>query len=271
MTARLAVENAFSVVQFPLHTITANEAGTGSEAFRFATGRRADHWSPTTTNADAWIKVACDRTRAFDCVRLWDHNLAGYTVRVQCSDDDFTTTQTVFNATLPTMPATGAVDDDFGVLTEDSMWLLVFPVRAAKYWRIYVPAMGSGLKPSINGGLGLSVTFDRDRGDLVDANDLSAMEERSEAGYLGRGTRALVRGGAVTIKQPSLFAYEHLRYHIQRFGAGSPGVLVFDDERAEQAVMAIRPLGRMGFRQDRSWFYPQGELPWVEHEPPEVA
>lgn len=270
MSARLLVDNLFSVAQYPDHVISATEEPAGLEAFRFATLRRDDHASATTANADWSIKAACDRSRGADMACLWDHGLAGETVRIQCSDDDFASTQTAFEGVLPTTPATGALTDALGVLTEDLMWVAQFPFRSAKYWRVFVPAMGAGLKPIVNGLVGLSVAVNPDMGDLVDANDLMAQEERSEAGYLGRGPRALVRGGALTIKS-SLFDYEQLRFHLQRFGAGVPGVLVFDEARAEQAVMAVRPLGRMAFRRDRSWSYPHGELPWEEHEPREAA
>lgn len=270
MSAILLVDNLASLVQYPLHAVTADEEPAGSEAFRFATGRRGDHAAASTLNDDWFLKIVCDRVRAFDFVCLWDHNLAGETLRWQASDDDFGTIQTLFDATLPTISATGDVDDALGVLTEDGMWLKRVPVRAAKAIRLFVPAMGANQRPSINGLVGLSYAFDRDLGDLVDATELQTTEERSEAGYVGRGVRAVGRSGAVPIKLPSLFDYEQFRYHLHRYGHGAPAPLVFDEARAEQAVMAIRPIGRLGFRQGRDYFYPTGELPFQEHEPVEV-
>lgn len=270
MSAILLVDNLSSVVQYPNHTVTANEEPQGTEAFRFSTLRRNDHWAPSTTNADAWRKTTYNRVRAFDFVCLWDHNLAGKTYRLQASDDDFATIQTVFDGTLPSVPGTGDVDDAFGVLTEDLMWIKRFPAPIATFaHRDYIPAMGTGLRPILNGIVGLSCSLDRDMGDLMDADELAAEEQMSEAGYRGRGPIALLRGGTLPTRTSTLFAYEQLRYHLQRF-ARSPGVLVYDEARAEQAIMAIRPVGRAGLRQGDGYFYPHGEIPFVEHEPREA-
>lgn len=273
MSAILCVDNVFDAVeQYPGHTITATSEPTLLEAIRFAAGRRDQQASATTANLDWWIKATFDRVRAFDFVCLWNQNLAAKTVRIECSDDDYGTTQTIFNAALPTTPGTGSVDDALGVLCEDgTMWIKRFPVRAAASVRIFSVAMGAGLKPRINGLLGLSYSFDRDMGEFSDTNDLLATTERNEAGYIGRGRRTVFPSGAVPIHHPSFDAYEQFRYHVKRYGAGSPAVLIFDEFRAEQALMVSRPDQRVAFRQDRSYFYPFGALPYQVHEPKEGA
>ena len=273
MSALLCVDNLFDTVeQYPDHTVTAEEEPAGFEAHRFAAGRRDQHASATTADSDWWIKSVFDRVRAFDFICLWDHNLAGETVRIQASDDDFGTIQTVFDAALPTVPGTGDVDDALGVLCEDGMmWLKRVPVRAAAAVRIYSVAMGAGLKPLLNGLVGLSYSFDRDMGELVEANDLLATRERNEAGYVGQGRRTVFPSGVVPIHHTTFDAYEQFRYHLKRYGAGSSAVLIFDEARAEQALMVRRPDQRLGFRQDRSYFYPFGQLPYEVHEPKEGA
>jgi hypothetical protein len=274
VSAILAVDNLFdSVEQYPGHTVTAEEEPAGLEASRFAAGRRDQHASATTANSDWWLKATFDRVRAFDFVCLWDHNLAGTTLRVQASDDDYVSPpQTIFDAALPTTPGTGDVDDALGVLCEDGMmWLKRFPVRTAASVRLYSVAMGAGLKPSLNGLVGLSVSFDRDMGDFVDANDLLGTEERNEAGRVGHGVRTVFPSGALPIHHPTFDAYEQFRYHLKRYGAGSPAVLTFDEARAEQGLMVRRPQQRLGFRQDRSYFYPFGQLPFEVYEPREGA
>lgn len=279
VTPVFLVESLFSVRHFPLHTIVGNEEPAGTEAFRFATLRRADHWSPSTFNADANLKVTCNRARAADFLCLWDHNLQGETLRIECSDDDFGTTQTIFNAVLPTISGTGDVDDALGVLTEDGMWLKRFPLRSAKYWRLFVPAMGANQKPSINGLLGLSYGLTQyDYPFAPSDTELIVEESESEAGYLGRSSPMARRGGEITVKCRSDFDYELARYHLeQRFGSGSPMLIVHDDAQAERAAMAVRPKGgRFGFRSDEQW--PDGaegrrigQFPWLEWEPAEVA
>ena len=271
MSAILLVDNLSSVAQYPLHTVSANEEPAGTEAFRFATLRREDHWMSSTANADAWHRTVYNRVRAFDCVCLWDHNLSGKTYRLQVSDDNFTTTQTVFDGILPSTPGTGDVDDALGVLTEDLMWIkrLSSPVTTSAH-RHFVPAMGAGQRPILNGIVGLSVSVDRSLGEVVDGDDLATEEQVSEAGYRGRGPLALLRGGAMPTKPSSLFVYEQLRYHLKRF-ARSPSLIVYDESRAEQACMAIRPVGHLGLRQGDGYFYQHGDIPFVEHEPREAV
>ena len=272
MSAILCVDNLFDAVeQYPAHTVTAEEEPAGLEASRFAAGRRDQHASATTANSDWWIKSVFDRVRALDFVCLWDHNLLGETVRIECSDDDFVSpAQIIFDATLPTTPGVGDVDDALGVVCEDGlMWCKRFPFRIAHAVRIYSVAMGAGLKPLVNGLVGLSVSFDRDLGELVDANDLLATRERNEAGYVGMGRRTVLPSGAVPIHLPTLFAYEEFRSHLKRYGGASPAVLIFDEAQAEQALMVHRPDQRLGFRRDRSYFYPFGAIPYEVHEPKE--
>src|SRR3990167_11293764 len=78
------VQNYFSDVAFPTHTISAEEEATGYEAWRVADGRRspADHWKPTTPNSQTWVKfdtgAAGTITQVPHIVALdRGHNLAG--------------------------------------------------------------------------------------------------------------------------------------------------------------------------------------------------
>lgn len=269
MSAIIVVENLMNVRQFGAHVVTANEEPAGSEAFRFATLRRTDHWSPSTTNADAWIKVVFDRQRMWNFVALWDHNLLGEAFRIQASDDDFTTTQTAFDATLPTTPGAGSVDDALGVVTLDKMWLKRFPARASAAARLYVPLMGAGQRPAINGIVGLAYSFTRELGDFPESDEKMAEESMTEAGYKGEGPAAFPQTGVLPIRMPSLFEWETGRYHLHERYRRSPAVLIFDEARAEQAIMVRRPSGRQAPRSDRDYFYGQLGLAYAEHEPRE--
>lgn len=270
MSAILFVDNLFSPFAYPDLVLTANEEASDHEAEFFSTLRREDAWSPTTFNNDAWLKATHTQVRGFNTVCLWVHNLLGEAYKFQISDDDFTTTQTVIDVTIPLYPGTGDIDDALGVVTEDFMWMKRVSTRYAKYFRHYVPAMGANLKPELAGIAGVSTAFDRDRGDLVDANDFQAEQARSHRGVVGQGEADVSRGGSVPVTFPSLFAYEEFRFHLQRYdgtatGTPIPGLLIFDEARAEQAVMVRRPVGRMGFRQAQA-FYPSGELLFQEHD-----
>lgn len=266
----LLVDNVFSPVQYPDVVLSANEELAGSEIAMFSTLRREDGWEPTTYNADAWGRAIHTQPRAVTMVCLWAHNLLGETYRLQLSNDGFTTTETVIDVVIPTSPGTGSVDDALGVLTEDLMWVKRIPTRYAVGIRHYVPAMGANLRPRINGIVGVPASFDRDRGELVEANDFLAEQARSHRGVIGQGEADVSRGGSVPVTFPSLFAYEQFRFHLQRYdgtatGTPIPGLLIFDESRAEQAVMVRRPVGRMGFRQAQA-FYPSGDLLFSEHD-----
>jgi hypothetical protein len=263
----LLIDNLFSPIHYPDVVLSANQEATDFEAARFSTLRREDHWSPTSFNADAWAKATHAQLRAMNMIVLWVHNLLGEAYRFQVSNDDFvTSTETVVDITIPATPGTGHVDDALGVVTEDLMWIKRVPTRYAKYFRHYVPAMGASQRPEINGIVGPAIAFDRDMGELVDATDLRAEESRSARGVVGRGDLDVSRSGSLPIQLPSVFAYEDLRFHLQRYEK-SPGLLIFDEARAEQAVMVHRPLGRLGFAQSRQSFYPAGQLHFEEHDP----
>lgn len=265
MTSLLMSDSVFSPVHYPDVTLSANEELTGSTAAFFSTLRREDGWESVTYNADAWIKATHVQPRAVSGVVLWAHNLRGKAYRLQVSNDDFGTTETLIDVTIPANPGVGDVDDALGVLTDDGMWIKRVPVRYAKYIRQYVPAMGASLRPRINGIVGVPFAFDRNRGDLVDGTEVRAEEMRSHRGVVGRGEVDVSRNGSVPIQCPSHFDYEVFRYQLWRYET-SPALLVFDEARAEQAVMARRPVGRLAFKETRDYFPPSGELMFDEHD-----
>jgi len=268
------VENVFSIAQFPLHLVTGNEEPAGNEAFRVADGRRSalDAWTSITLNAAAYLQTVCDRPRAANMVALdRGHNLGGKEVQLQCSDDGFTTVQTVADIVIPAASAPGSPDDAFGVVTEEGAWLYRFPARASYAWRLNVPAMGAGLKPKIVGlwlGLGYAPDYFQlpagpGQGQLLGA------ESTSDAGWVGRGVVVYRRESTIALQLPSLFDYDDLaRYHLEGHyaGAGRPMWVCFDDAQADRTFLAIAPLGKHGFARQPRWFYPAVELPYEEHE-----
>lgn len=266
------VENHLSVVQFPLHTLVGNEEASGREAFRVADGRRSalDFWTTNTTNAEATLTWTMDRVRAWNMVALdRGHNLAGVRVIHEASDDNFATTQTVFDITLPSATAPGSPDDARGVRTEEGAWLKRFPTRTAKYGRLRIPAMGSGLKPQVVGvwsGLAY-VPPELGLPHVPDQDEFTVEEMLAPSGWRGRNLPAVVRAGTIGLKLTSQFEYELARYHLQgHFGRGRPMWIIHDDVQADRAVLAIRPQGRLGFARDPGWFYPNAAIEWLEHE-----
>lgn len=273
MSGLIVVENVMNIRQFSAHVLTANEEAAGATVHHFATLRRPDHWSPITTNADAWIKCTFDRLRAWNFIALWDHNLLGEALRVQGSDDDFSATgiQTAFDATLPAGPAAGSVDDALGVVTHDKMWLKRVDTRTTHAVRLFIPLMGAGQRPAINGIVGLARSFTRERGDFPESDEKTTEQSMTEAGYKGEGLSGFPRTGVLSIRMRSVFEWEAARYHLHERYRRSPAVLVFDEQRAEQAILVKRPDGRQAPGSEGEYFYGQLKLAYAEHEPREYG
>lgn len=269
----LLVENHLSVAEFPFHVLQGYEGGvaqTAQQEFRVADGRRSpyDAWSGVGTNTEYILKNTMDRTRAANAVFL-DRGYVCPRLIYEVSDDDFGTTQTVFDITLPTISSTGSVDDSMGVRTEEGCWLKRFPVRSARYERFRIPPMGAGLKPSI---VGLKVGLAWAPGALrrpfaPDRNALMVQEVSSDSGWLGRGRATPRREGVMNFKMTTEYDYALGRYHISLFDAGKSIIIIPDTEQAERAFAAVRLQPAHGLGRDPDYFYEQGELPYVEWEP----
>ncbi len=148
------IENYFSSSQFSTHVVSAIQEAAGKQAFRVGDGRRIqlDHWSSTSLNVEAWIKVDCVSTKSATGIALdRGHNLAGKSVVLERSANDSGWTN-VFTATIPATAATdGDIDDANGITTDEGAWLKRFASVSDRYWRLRIPAMGADLKPEVVG------------------------------------------------------------------------------------------------------------------------
>lgn len=267
-------DNLFSPFAYPDVVLTANEEASGHEAEFFSTLRREDSWSPTTFNNDAWMKATHTQVRGFNTVCLWVHNLLGEAYKFQISNDDFATTETVIDVTIPLYPGAGDIDDALGVVTEDFLWIKRVSTRYAKYFRHYVPAMGADLKPELAGMAGVSYSpLQYDYPYAPSTTEFMVEEQRSQRGVLGRSVPVNLRRGEITMKMRNDFAYEEARWHLETlWGRGTPMLIVHNDAQAERAVMAVRTAGSMlGFETDASWpdgneGRNMGRLAWQEHD-----
>jgi hypothetical protein len=267
-------DNVFNPFQYPDVVLTANEEASGFEAERFSTLRREDHWSPTTYNNDAWLKAAHAQVRAVNTVCLWVHNLLGETYRFQISNDDFTTTETLIDLTIPSNVGAGDIDDTYGVVTEDFMWMKRMSTRYAKSFRHFVPAMGANQRPELAGLAGVSYSPNQyDYPYAPSSTEFHVEEQMSDRGVLGRSLPINLRRGEIVLKMRNDFEYETARFHLeQRWGRGHPMLIVHNEAQAERAVMAVRTGGSMlGFETDASWpdgneGRNQGRLSFQEHD-----
>lgn len=270
----ILAQNLFNEIQNPGHVVTANEEDTNRQGWRVATGRRAaaDAWLPTTLNNAAWVKANCGAERAANMVVLdRGHNLGGYQITLQVSSDDATWTD-VLDLTVPAVPSTGALDDGLGVVTGEGAWLRRFPLVSGPYWRLYVPAMGAGLRPQVVGlWLGLAWAPTRHLGFPVDdvGDDVVVQIHESDTGWQGAGRVTARRSGTMRVALDSDAEWDALRPHLEEFAVRRPTWLLHDDEDAAEAVLAIRPeQARLGFGYADDWINKRrGELAWVEWEP----
>jgi hypothetical protein len=243
--ARFLAENLMSKVQFPDHTVAAEEEPTGNEAWRVATGRRSGikYATATTANSEWWIGVTFDRLRAFDMIVIdRGHNLAGYAMDFRISSDSFSTYETVFDITMPAVSSPGSLSNGLGVLTEEGAWVKSFDVRASLEARLYIDAMGAGLKPQIPGlyfGKSISVPY-LDKPWSEDMDTMFVSEATLESGWTGRGPITQRRGGTITLKASSFDNYDdELRYHFQgRFGSGAPMWIALDEDQGDRPRIA---------------------------------
>jgi hypothetical protein len=272
------IENLFSLIQFPSHTVSANEEATDHEAWRIATGRRSafDSWKPTTVNQAAYVEVDCGVNQTPDMVAVdRGHNLQGETVLVRYSDNG-TAWSDAFTATVPSSVSAGSdIDTANGVLTPEGVWLKRFTGSAHRYWRFHVNAMGAGLLPEVV-GVWLGAHWAPGFLENPFEDDLyqgTGQVMTLPSGWQGRGTVGRQRAGSFGLKINTEAAYNtgaavELR---DSFFLGRPMWLVLDDEKAERAVLAVWARQREGFGLGRGgWSWRFGTISWLEWEP-EIA
>lgn len=267
----MLVDNFFNIRMYSGHTLSAAE--NSSDAPLVGAARRSiyDAYNSATPNLDGWVKSRNAVTRAADMVVVErGHNQGGKTVKVQCSDDDFTvSTQDAFNSITPVSPGTGSLDDALGVRTWEGAFLKRFPGRSAQDWRYFVAAMGAGIKLTVP-GLWIGLCWRPgyvDRPFAPGMTELIVEETESDQGWRGRGKATRRRQGILHFSFTTLFDAEQALWHLDQYAAGRRMWIIADDEMAQDAFLAELPKGMVGMSLEPQWFYPKLELPYVEADP----
>lgn len=269
----LLVDNFFNprIPGYSGHTFSAAENST--DVPLVGAGRRStyDAYNSLTTNTDAWLKTRNGVPRAADMVVVErGHNQAGKTVKVQCCDDDFVSTpQDAVNTITPTTAGAGDVDDALGVRTWEGAWLKRFNARSAYDWRYFVGAMGAGLVCTVP-GLWLGLCWRPaylDRPLAAGATELVVEEMESDQGWLGRGRATKRRQGVLHFTFGTLFDAEQAVWHVEQYAAGRRMWVISDDERCEDAFLAVMPKGVVGMNLEPRYFFPKLDLPYLESDP----
>lgn len=271
----LLSENFFNSRLFSDHVVSANAETSGHEAWYVGSARRQrdlNHWTPTTTNAQAWLQVACDRPRAADMIAIdRGHNLGGETVRVQASSNGSSWT-TAAVVTLPSQVYPYArLNQAPGVRTEEGAWLYRFTLHSGKYWRVVFDAMGAGLKPEVVGlylGLSFRPAFPVVKPFTHGKRELDYEITKSPYAWAGAGTISQRRRAPIHLKLQDRDEYAQARYHIEELALRArPTWVVMDDDEAEKAFLARAEPQTAGFEISGDWSEFQGEFEMPEHEP----
>jgi len=267
----LLVDNHFNSRIYPGHTLSAAENSTDAPLVGAARRSTYDAYISATANLDAWLKSRNGVTRVADMVVVErGHNQGGKTVKVQCCDDDFVSApQDAFNSVTPSSPGVGDVDDALGVRTWEGVWLKRFSPRSAYDWRYFVPALGAGLT-CIVPGLWIGQCWQPgyvDRPLAPGVTELIVEETESDQGWVGRGKATRRRQGVLHFSFATLFDAEQAVWHLDQYAAGRRMWVIADDERADDAFLAVLPKGLVGMQLEPRWFYPKLDLPYLEADP----
>lgn len=252
MSARYLVDNLFDTQMYPDHVLSAEEEASGHEVERIADGRRAarDRWEPTTANSSSYVEVACDVTRAATMLVLdRGHNLAGETIELLGSDDDFGTAGTsVFDITVPSsVTEPSAIGAANGVLTHEGAVIVTFDSATFESWRLVIDAMGAGLVPRIV-GLWLGTSFSPSTGPLLagyddEAGNLSVPQVVTPALWAGTGRIARRRTPSLAHRILDETEWETYREDVGLYHQGYPMWAVPDETKAERALLCRHPGG----------------------------
>jgi hypothetical protein len=272
----LFVENVLSQLQFPGHTLVADEQAAGFEVYHLANGRRApgDRYQSVTANQARLVTGTYDRLRTITGLALdRGHNLAGVALSVLGSSDAWVSQHTVWSGTVPTVASPFMpLDNANGALTRDGDFVVRFPGDAAMAHRLSIPALGAGIVAQVVGAwLGMWYApdfFDVPWGE--EQTELMGTETQSPYGWVGATIGVPRRAGTLGIKLTSAGAYDLARYHLQGhfLNARRPMWIVMDDSQAERAVLARKVPGLQGFAFEPGWMAGrQARVGWIEHEP----
>lgn len=271
------VRNFFSTLQYPDHVLAADSERTDQAVWRVGTGRRnpRDHWAPGTDNTASWMKVDCMASKSADMIALdRGHNLSGVTVTLEKSTDNFgANVVTVFSAVIPAASAANSdIDAANGATTEEGAWIKRFTSTSSRYWRLSIAAMGVNTRPKVVGlwlGEGWSLAYNFGLPWDDEATVVNAGANTNAAAWAGSGRLYIARQGSIDLSLASHAEYESkARVHLsQNFWRRRPMWIVYDEDKAERAVLGIMPGGAAGLRYDRGWTYRHGIVDWIEHEP----
>lgn len=272
----LLSDSVFSRRIYPGHSLAASTTATGkSVEFLWAMRRLREltGWFASALNSAAWVEATFDQPRGFDTLFIdRDHNLDGQTLSVSISDDDFTTSETVASATVPSTPTPSVAFLD-GTLLRTNEGALLWYLGLQVSWgaRVNVAAMGSGLRPEL-AGLMLGLSYRPDVAPLKPFDfgrpNLTHSVARSPRAQDSTGEPGSYRAVDLHLRMDDWLEYAEAVYPVEElFGGRRPTVVVPTIARAEQAFLARAVPGEHGFEIPADRYHPEVHIRAEEMEP----
>lgn len=261
---------------YPGHTLTASSTASDKHVLFLSSGARRREltgWFADDLNTDAYVEVVCDQLRAFNLLFIdRDHNLAGESISIHISDDGFTTYSELGPKTVPSAPVPmAALYDGEIVMTDEGALLWWTDLEYAHEVRLFVPAMGAGLRPEL-AGMMLGMAWSPVRAEIKPWDDgrytLTHATMRSPLGQDAAGEVGRFRSRVLRLRADSWTEYLTSLYPIETLALGGRTMVVIpDDERAERAALARVAPGQAGWEVPSGQYLPELTLPWEEMEP----
>ena len=272
----ILVENLLLDAQFPNRLLVADQEASGLTVDKVANARRhpGDRWQATTANADHTITLTADELRAASCLVIdRASNHLGKRFVLETSSDDFVTSRTVFDVTIPLVPG-GQPADALGAVTDEGSWIKTFPPEAAYGWRLTSKAMGAGVVPQLTGvwlGLAWAPTQFLINYPVADETaQITSQTTVSPAGWRGRQRPAAVRAGEITIEPGDDTDYDAIRYQVLGLlgKGGFPGWLIHDRIAGGRGALlvALPESTRLDFGRTK-WPFRKLTVPFEEEQP----
>lgn len=270
----LFVENFYSRLQFPGHTVTATEEPSTHELFRAANGRRSpyDYWTGSTANLTQSLQVDCGRVRAANCLAIdRGHNVSAKSLTLYANQDNFSiSSEAILNAiTIPSASTPGGnADEDNGVRTEEGLWFKRFPQREVRYWRTDLLNAASFIPRLV--GIQLGYAWECEYWTRPVGEGLSRLTgdvSESASGWRARTTPTKQKVLTLKLRLTDFVSYDQARYHLEgHFASGRPMLLVLNQDQADRALQ-VEVDGPIGFNYETDYGYEQVTFSCVEHEP----
>jgi hypothetical protein len=200
------------------------------------------------------------------------HNLAGETVKLEISDDNYTTKTEIFSVTIPSdVFANSRLGDTPGVKTTEGAWVISYDYHVALYWRVFISAMGAGLKPQIPGlhlGLSFSPTNQPPRPWDDEPRKLVYDSIVSDSLWTSSSRKAKRRETSVRMFMSSDAEADQARYHFRSlYQRGDLMWYVPDTDRAERAWLSEAPPGVDAASFPTNYQFRVLDVGMVEHNP----